>query len=73
VFAGTAQAHGAAAPQNPGDVALERGHLVLRHFEAKYPDEPRPRRCLELCEAWAQGSVKMPEAKPAILAAHELH
>ncbi|MGI6159847.1 putative immunity protein [Candidatus Darwinibacter acetoxidans] len=28
---------------------------------------------MELCEAWAQGSVKMPEAKPAILAAHELH
>jgi hypothetical protein len=39
-------------------------------FEAKYPNEPRPRKALESCEAWARGIIKMPEAKRAILDAH---
>lgn len=50
--------------------ALDCGRLTLEHFEAKYPDESRPRACLELCEAWARGKIKMPIAKKAILASH---
>lgn len=50
--------------------ALDCGKLALEQFEAKYPDELRPRTCLELCEAWARGKIKMPIAKRAILASH---
>jgi len=50
--------------------ALDCGRLPLEQFEAKYPAEQRPRTCLELCEAWARGKVKMPVAKHAILDAH---
>lgn len=42
----------------------------LSLFEAKYPHEPRPRKALELCKAWAKGLIKMPEAKSAILSVH---
>lgn len=34
--------------------AFECAKLPLALFEAKYSDEPRLRRCLELCEAWAR-------------------
>lgn len=50
--------------------ALDCAKLPLEQFEAKYPDEPRPRTCLELCEAWARGKIKMPTAKQAILDSH---
>ena len=50
--------------------ALDCAKLSLEQFEAKYPDERRPRTCLELCEAWARGKIKMPIAKQAILDAH---
>lgn len=30
--------------------ALNCAKLTLEQFEAKYPDERRPRTCLELCE-----------------------
>ena len=50
--------------------ALDCAKLPLEQFEAKYPDERRPRTCLELCEAWARGKIKMPIAKQAILDAH---
>jgi len=50
--------------------ALDCAKLPLSQFEAKYPDELRPRTCLELCEAWARGKIKMPGAKRAILDAH---
>lgn len=50
--------------------ALECAQVPLSLFEEKYPNEPRPRRALELSEAWARGTIKMPEAKSAILAAH---
>lgn len=42
----------------------------MEQFEAKYPDERRPRTCLELCEAWARGKIKMPTAKQGILDSH---
>ena len=50
--------------------ALDSAKLTLEQFEAKYPDELRPRTCLELCEAWARGAIKMPIAKRAILDSH---
>ena len=50
--------------------ALDCAKLPLEQFEAKYPDELRPRICLELCEAWARGKIKMPIAKQAILDSH---
>ena len=50
--------------------ALDCAKLTLEQFEAKYPDERRPRTCLEHCEAWARGKIKMPIAKRAILDSH---
>ena len=50
--------------------ALECAQEPLRNFESKYPNESRPRRALELCEAWAKGKIKMTVAKRAILDAH---
>lgn len=50
--------------------ALNCAKLPLEQFEAKYPNERRPRTCLGLCEAWARGKIKMPIAKRAILDAH---
>jgi hypothetical protein len=32
--------------------------VPLEQFEAKYPDEHRPRTCLELCEDWARAKLK---------------
>ena len=43
---------------------------ILAAFEAKYPQEARPRRAVELGEAWARGTIKMQAAKKAILEAH---
>lgn len=50
--------------------ALDCAKKTLSQFEAKYPDELRPRAALELCEVWARGKIKMPAAKRAILDAH---
>ncbi len=50
--------------------ALDCAKITLQQFEAKYPDEHRPRVCLELCEAWSRGKIKMPIAKHAILDSH---
>lgn len=50
--------------------ALDCAKATLEQFEAKYPDEGRPRTCLKLCEDWARGKIKMPVAKRAILDSH---
>ncbi len=50
--------------------ALDCAKVPLKQFEAKYPDECRLRICLELCEDWARGRIKMPIAKRAILDSH---
>lgn len=50
--------------------ALGCAKLPLEEFEAKYPCERRPRACLEICESWAKGKIKMPVAKKAILDSH---
>lgn len=50
--------------------AFECGKSPLKIFEEKYPDEKRPRKAIELCKKWAEGEIKMPEAKRAILDCH---
>lgn len=50
--------------------ALDCATVTLEYFENKYPSEQRPKICLELCESWARGKIKMPVAKRAILNAH---
>lgn len=50
--------------------ALDCSKTSLEQFEAKFPYERRPRICLELCEEWARGKIKMPAAKRAILDSH---
>ncbi|WP_422485880.1 putative immunity protein [Gudongella sp. DL1XJH-153] len=50
--------------------ALDCGQNTLRDFESAHPEEKRPRKCLESCEEWAKGKIKMQEAKRAILDAH---
>ncbi len=50
--------------------SLDCGHSTLQDFESVYPEEMRPRECLELCEKWAKGQIKMKEAKRAILDCH---
>lgn len=50
--------------------ALDCAKMPLKEFETKYPHERRPRTCLELCQDWARGKIKMPMAKKAILGAH---
>ncbi len=50
--------------------ALDCAKLTLEQFESKYTEEHRPRTCLELCEKWARGKIKMPVAKRAILDSH---
>jgi hypothetical protein len=50
--------------------ALECAKETLSRLEGKYPNEPRPRMALELCEKWTRGNIKMPQAKRSILAAH---
>lgn len=50
--------------------ALDCAKLTLEQFETKYAAERRPRTCLELCESWARGEIKMPLAKQAILDSH---
>lgn len=50
--------------------ALDCAQIPLEHFELKYPNETRPRTCLEVSKSWARGEVKMPLARRAILNAH---
>jgi hypothetical protein len=52
--------------------ALDCAKLTLKLFETKYPDERRPRTCLELSESWARGKIKMSVAKRAILDSHSV-
>lgn len=50
--------------------ALDCAQIPLEKFELKYPNETRPRTCLEVSKSWARGKVKMPLARRAILNAH---
>lgn len=46
--------------------------VPLALLEAKYPNEQRPRIAVELCKQWAEGKIKMPVAKKAILECHQV-
>ena len=50
--------------------ALDCAKNPLIEFEEKYPEERRPRICLELSEDWARGKIKMGKARRAILDSH---
>jgi len=50
--------------------ALDCAARPLAFFEARIPAELRPREAIELGRMWAQGEIKMPLAKRAILQAH---
>ena len=43
----------------------------LKILGSHLPEEKRPREAVEVCRRWAAGEVKMPEAKKALLAAHQ--
>lgn len=45
---------------------------ALTRLETSYPADPRPGEAMALCRQWAQGSVKMPQARHAILALHAM-
>lgn len=50
--------------------AVDCAGPVLAVFEARYPEEKRPREAIEAAMAWMRGEIKMPVAKKAIHAAH---
>lgn len=50
--------------------ALELAEETVQLLERKYPGDDRARDALELTKAWAEGKIKMPLAKQAILRCH---
>lgn len=49
---------------------IDCAERILAIFEAKYPQDKRPREALEAAQVWARGEIKMPVAKKAAHAAH---
>jgi len=43
---------------------------VLPLFEARHPDDGRPRRAVEAAQAWAHGEIRVGQARQAAFAAH---
>ncbi|MFM6939153.1 MAG: putative immunity protein [Rhodoluna sp.] len=56
-------------------IAAERAHAeameVLPIFERVEPDDPRPRRALEMLTAWMKGEATVTEVRQAAFDAHE--
>lgn len=50
--------------------AVESAERVLQHFEARHPDDDRPRKAIEAGRAWARGELAMTNARVAAFAAH---
>ena len=50
--------------------AADCAEHVLPYFEAKHPEDGRPRQALEAGRAWARGEIKCGEARAAAVAAH---
>ncbi|WNY26505.1 putative immunity protein [Methanolapillus ohkumae] len=50
--------------------ALDSASFALNIFESR-SDDLRPRQAVEAAGLWASGSIKMPDAKKAILACHK--
>ncbi len=45
---------------------------AVKKLETRYPDDPRPGEALSLSLQWAQGTIKMPQARRAILSLHAM-
>ena len=43
---------------------------VLPLFEARHPDDDRPRRAVEAARAWARGEIRVGRAREVAVAAH---
>lgn len=52
--------------------ALELAEETALLLSEKYPNEKRPYEAYKWSKMWAQGEIKMPEAKKSILACHAL-
>ena len=52
--------------------ALDCALVPVARLEVLLPEERRPRSCLQVCDQWASGEIKMPSAKKAILACHAI-
>jgi len=50
--------------------AADCAEHVLPLFAAKYPEDERPRRAIQVARAWSRGEVTVLEARAAALAAH---
>lgn len=50
-------------------LCLEKPYQTLREH---LPEEPRFQKAMELCKQWAEGTIKMPPAKRAILDVHQV-
>lgn len=50
--------------------AADCAERVLPRFEEERPADTRPRRAVEAGRAWADGKLKMSQARPAAFAAH---
>ena len=50
--------------------AIDCSERVLAIFEARCPEDQRPREAVEAARTWARGEIKMPAAKKAAHAAH---
>ena len=52
--------------------ALEQATRIVMELDFKYPDNDLFDQSLNLASMWMQGQIKMPQAKKAILALHQL-
>ncbi|HIS49735.1 MAG TPA: hypothetical protein IAA80_04435 [Candidatus Gallacutalibacter pullistercoris] len=50
--------------------ALDCAEETAARLCQRVPDDPRPQEALELCRLWVHGTIRMNEARPAILAVH---
>lgn len=52
--------------------AFELAEELVATIKERYPEDERPRQGLYLSREWAQGLIKMPQAKRAILTIHQM-
>ena len=50
--------------------AAKCAECVLPYFEKKYPKDKRPRKAVKAARDWAEGKIKVGEARKAAFAAH---
>lgn len=51
--------------------ALDCAGRVLPYFEAKYPEDHRPRSAIEAGHAWVRGELSMWQARKSAFPAHD--